>query len=170
MARVGLEDSHSHLQEIKDSARKNLSLHRYKESGSIFVISKAKVIIVSTDFTNSSSLDFADFFYTISDSQGVIEYKVGDQLRIGVVQYYQPWDSYIGLAMDKDELFAPKNLFVKINLLVLLVVLVIAGLFALAIHHFSSPPFFASPVLPSWSAAVTSTLKFPAILSWNLPP
>jgi PAS domain S-box-containing protein len=140
LARVGLEDSRSHLLEIKENALHSLGSYRYKNTGSIFVISKERGILLSTDFTDPSSADFSLFLRILTQAPGIIEYTVGAKERIGVVEYYQPWDSYIGLTMDRQELFAPRNLFIKINLLVLLGVLAIAALFSLAIHHFLITP------------------------------
>ncbi len=140
LARVGLEDSQSHGQEIRESAYETLRLYRYKDSGSIFVIDSKGTIHISSDFTDSASADFTSLFSALGQTPATIEYSVAGQERIGVVDFYQPWDCYIGLAMDRDELFAPRNLFVQINLIVLGVVLVIAGLFALAIHNFVITP------------------------------
>jgi len=140
LARVGLEDSVSHRQEIQENGLVALSIYRYKDTGSIFVISSTEAITLSTDFLDSSSEDFNHFFATLKKSQTFLEYRANNKTRIGVATYYQPWDSYIGLAMDQDELFAPRNNFIQINLVVLAIVVIIAGLFALAIHHLLITP------------------------------
>ncbi|MBU1640136.1 MAG: PAS domain S-box protein, partial [Proteobacteria bacterium] len=140
LARVGLEDSHSHLLEIKKSALLSLGRYRYKNTGSVFVVTKERSILLATDFSDPGSTDFSSFFRILTLAPDIIEYTIGATERIGVVEYYQPWESYIGLTMDRQELFAPRNLFIKINLLVLLGVLAIAALFSLAIHHFLITP------------------------------
>ncbi len=140
LARVGLEDSVSHRQEIQKNGLATLSLYRYKETGSAFVISSTADITLSTDFLDSSNEDFSHFFSTLNKKQSFLEYRVDRQTRIGVATYYQPWDSYIGLAMDRDELFAPRNNFIRINLVVLVIVVIVAIIFALAIHHFVITP------------------------------
>lgn len=134
LARVGLEDSRSHRQEIKDEAYTFLQNYQYKKTGSIFVVSREGDLIIPADLPDSTSADYRLFMDKLEPDIDTIEYKVEKRKRIGVVHYYQPWQSYIGLAMDRRELFAPRDLFVKINVIVLAVVLAIAALFTLAIH------------------------------------
>mgnify|MGYP005838571329 CR=1 FL=1 len=134
LTRVGLEDSRSHRQEIKDEAYAFLRSYQYKETGSVFVVSREGDLIISTDFSDTTSADYRRFIDKLQPDTDTIEYQVGGRQRIGVVRYYRPWQSYIGLAMDRRELFAPRDLFVKINVIVLAVVLAIAALFTLAIH------------------------------------
>jgi len=140
LARVGLEDSVNHRKEIQEKGLVDLSTYRYKETGSVFVISSTEDITLSTDFLDSSSQDFTEFFATLKKAHAPLEYRGAGKARIGVATYYQPWNSYIGLAIDRDELFAPRNSFIRINLVVLAIVVVIAALFALAIHHLLVTP------------------------------
>ena len=140
LARVGLEDSQSHRQEIREAAYSTLRLFRYKETGTVFVVGYDRQIVLSSDFTEPTGTDFKTFFTSLTGVSPLIEYQVEGKERIGVAHYYKPWQSYIGLAMDRKELFAPRDLFLKINLLVLLVVVGIAGLFAIIIHHYLITP------------------------------
>ena len=140
LARVGLEDSQSHRQEIQENAYSTLRRFRYKETGTVFVVRYDRQIILSSDFTDPGTTDFKTFYTALSGASKLIEYQVDGKARIGVAHYYKPWQSYIGLAMDRRELFAPRDLFIKINLLVLLAVVAIAGLFSIIIHHFLITP------------------------------
>ncbi len=135
LARVGLEDSASHRQEILDNALLDLAGYRYKESGSVFVVSTDATLILSADFQGADSPDFPPFFANLQGDFSTFKYKVAGKARIGVATYYPPWDSYIGLSLDKNELLAPKNRFIRITLLVLAIVVIIASLFGLAIHY-----------------------------------
>jgi PAS domain S-box-containing protein len=140
LARVGLEDSAGHRQEIKESALQNLAAFRYKATGTVFVINANRSITLSRDFSDPDSPLFADFFAALGKERATIAYQAAGHERIGAVRYYPPWDAFIGLAMDRDELFAPRARFVRLNLVVLAVVVLIALLFTLAIHHFLITP------------------------------
>jgi PAS domain S-box-containing protein len=140
LERIGLEDSQVHLKEIRENALKDLSHYRYKQTGTIFVVGKDRKIVISADFDEPTSQNFDVFFSQIGQAREMIEYQTETQKRIGVTYYYPVWDAHIGLTIDRQELFAPRNLFIQINLTVLLVLIFIASLCALTIHHFIISP------------------------------
>jgi PAS domain S-box-containing protein len=136
--RIGLEDSETHLLEIKNSALADMGHFHYKDTGSIFVVENQGKILLATDFSTHNVPSLAEF----RQESGMIEYQTATRNRIGVVQYYSPWNAYIGLSMDRGELFAPRSLFIRISLVVLFCVLFFASLCAVAIYH-----LIVSPVL-----------------------
>lgn len=140
LERVGLEDSLTHIKEIKENAILDLSRYRYKQTGTAFVLKKNGNIIISSDFDDQNAQNFATFFSQIKQNQDMVKYLAKTKNRIGVTTYYPAWDAYIGISMDRHELFAPRNLFIQINIIVLLMLLFIASLCALAIHHFIISP------------------------------
>lgn len=170
LARVGLEDSRSHRQEIKDEAYTFLQNYQYKKTGSIFVVSREGDLIIPADLPDSTSADYRLFMDKLEPDIDTIEYKVEKRKRIGVVHYYQPWQSYIGLAMDRRELFAPRDLFVKINVIVLAVVLAIAALLPWPFIFSSFVPSYVSATLPTSSATVICRPVSGGVSSLNWPP
>ena len=135
LKRVGLEDSQDHQREIMTAALKSFADYRYKETGTLFVIRFNKNILLSSDFKNSSSDDFSSFFTWLQDGISPMTYQVNGVTKRAVVQYYQPWESFVGLSMEAEELFAPRNLFVRINLGVLGLVLTVAAIFIWWLQH-----------------------------------
>ena len=140
LERIGLEDSQIHLDEIKANAITDLRRYKYKKSGTVFVISKSGKVIISNDFSRYDIPDINAFLEQIKHSETMLEYRTSTTQRIGVAQYYPYWDAYIGLSMDRRELFAPRDLFIKISLTVLFFMLIIAALCTLPIHHFIIAP------------------------------
>ena len=140
LQRIGLEDSLQHRDEIKQNALKNLAGFRYKQTGSVFVISKAGKIIISNEFTNTNNSDFKDFITGLNDGSGQLTFSIGKHKRFSVFRFYQPWDSYIGLAIDQEELFIYKTLFVRIVLMLLAAVLLGTLLFSSLIQRLLITP------------------------------
>ncbi|RJX19081.1 MAG: PAS domain S-box protein [Desulfobulbus sp.] len=130
LQRIGLDDSQPHLEEIKTAALQEFGSFRYKESGSIFVIGKDQKIILSQDFLTRADNGYPAFFKDLAEEQGTLNYAADGRDRFAVYQYYAPWDSYVGLAVDRSELFALKNLFVNIALMLLVAVLLSTILFS----------------------------------------
>ena len=140
LQRIGLEDSLKHRNEIRQDALKDLAGFRYKETGSIFVISKAREIIISNEFANSTDSAFNIFATGLKGKSGSLTFAVGKHKRFSVYRFYQPWDSYIGIAIDQNELFAYKYLFVKIVLMLLAAVLLGTILFSSFIQRLLITP------------------------------
>ncbi len=130
LRRIGLEDSSDHLNEIKRDALKEFASFRYKETGTVFVINRAGDIILSSDFNQNNESDFDTFVTRLKDTDKTLTFSVGEQKRYSVYKFYQPWDSYIGIAINQNELFAYKYLFIKIVLLLLAAVLLGTFLFS----------------------------------------
>ncbi len=140
LERIGLEDSQTHLNEIKKNAITNLRHYQYKKTGTIFVISKDGDIILSKDFSAQDTSNLNSLFTQLKDTKQMIEYRNRTTRRIAVTQFFSYWNAYVGLAMDKKELFAPRNLFIIISLTVLFFMLFIASLCTLPIHRFIIAP------------------------------
>ncbi len=141
LRRVGLEDSQSHLDEIKTDGLAKLAATRYKETGRVFVVNRDRTILLSEYFQNSSDPEFSAFFTQLaSDGRHTLSYTVSDRNMLAVSRYYTPWQSYIGLCISYDELFAAKNLFLRISLLVLALALIIALAFMIAMQKFIISP------------------------------
>ncbi len=140
LKRVGLEDSQAHLQEIKKQGLETLSAFTYKQSGFAFVINKTGEILLSEDFTSVEDKGFADFFKKIAGAQTLVAYENMEGQQIAIVSYYKPWAAYVGISMQRSELFAPRELFVRLNLMVLLVVFLIASAFAWGFQHLIIAP------------------------------
>ncbi|MBI4793061.1 MAG: cache domain-containing protein [Deltaproteobacteria bacterium] len=115
LRRVGLEDSGAHLDEIKKSALAAFAATRYKETGTMFVIGDDKTILLSPDFSSSVDEDFMPFFTSVTAVRdGIVEYTVKGSHKLAACRYYPPWQSYIGLTINRDELFAAHNKFVPV--------------------------------------------------------
>ncbi|MEW6291442.1 MAG: PAS domain S-box protein [Thermodesulfobacteriota bacterium] len=141
LRRIGLEDSVTHLDEIRQAALASLAATRYKESGSVFVIGQDRTIYLSTDFTDSTAADFLPFFSDLSShGEGIIDYEAGGTHRLAAYHFYQPWQSYIGLAISRDELFAAYNKFISISMVVLAAAVAIAFLFILGMQRLIITP------------------------------
>ena len=82
LQRIGLEDSSKHRNEIRQDALKDFAGFRYKETGSIFVISKAEEIILSNEFTNTNDSTFDIFTAGLKDKSGSLTFAVGNQKTI----------------------------------------------------------------------------------------
>ncbi|MHB8790099.1 MAG: PAS domain S-box protein [Desulfobulbaceae bacterium] len=140
LQRIGLEDSHTHRDEIRAAALREFASFRYKETGSLFVIGKDQKIILSQDFLTRADKGYPDFFAGLAADQGTLNFTADERSRFAVSQYYAPWDSYVGLAVDRRELFALKNLFVNIALMLLIAVLLSTVLFSGLIQRLMITP------------------------------
>ncbi|MCF6186770.1 MAG: hypothetical protein L3J49_04745 [Desulfobulbaceae bacterium] len=107
LVRVGLEDSQLHRREIIEEALKSFSDYRYKRTGRLFVIRADRDILLTSDFKDTSSVDFSLFFTRLQSGESPVVYQVGGVQRRAVVKYYTPWERFVGLSIDEDELFAP---------------------------------------------------------------
>ncbi len=141
--RIGLEDSQSHRDEIKRDALATLAASRYKKTGNIFVISREGAILLSTSFTDSGTPEFAAFFRKLQAGGDTITYRANGQDMLAVARFFEPWQSHIGLSISHGELFAAKNLFLRISLIVLAVALLIAVGLMLAMQRFLIRPIIA---------------------------
>jgi len=140
LQRIGLEDSQQHLAEIRDAALKEFAGYRYKETGSVFVVGRNQDLIQSPDFNTRADNGFAEFFSLLQSGEGKMKY-VADRIdRFAVYQFYPPWDSYIGLAINQGELFALKNLFINITGMLLVAVLLATFLFSRLIRYLMINP------------------------------
>ncbi len=124
LPRIGLDDSAGHRDGVRQTALKELSHFRYKETGSSFVISKTGEIILSSHYSSSADRGFADFFAQLrNQDSGSLTFTVDGHDQFSVFRFYPPWNSYIGIAIDQHELFAYKDLFIRIVLMLLAAVL-----------------------------------------------
>jgi PAS domain S-box-containing protein len=130
LQRIGLEDSQAHRDEIRETALQEFGAFRYKESGSVFVIGKDQRITLSRDFLTRADKGFPEFFTGLSLDNGIFQYTADNRDMLAVYQFYQPWESYVGLTVDRRELFALKYLFVNIALMLLMAVLLSTVLFS----------------------------------------
>ncbi|WP_456387147.1 PAS domain S-box protein [Desulfolithobacter sp.] len=141
--RVGLEDSQVHLQEIMDDGLRSFAAFRYKNTGTMFVVRSDGTILLSSDFSDSRSPGFAEFFSLLKKGSSPFAYRVEDAAKRAVFEYYEPWDSYVGLSMEDAELLAPRDLFVQINLAVLVLVVAVALLFTQALQNYLVAPLIS---------------------------
>jgi len=130
LARIGLEDSQVHRLQIRDAALQAFAAYRYKKSGRMFVIDHQGRFVLPPDSANWKKGEKSPFFDVLVDNITPLRFRDGAAARLAVVRYYQPWDSYVGLSMEEKELFAPRRLFVRINLGLLALVLGVAVVFA----------------------------------------
>ena len=140
LQRIGLEDSASHRDEIKRDALKEFGAFRYKETGSLFVISTAGDIVLANDFTQKDINDFETFLSGLKDQSGSMTFSVGDHKRFTVFRFYRPWDSYLGISIDQHELFAYKDLYVRIVLMLLAAIILGTFLFTNLIQRLIIAP------------------------------
>ena len=131
----GPGESAARENEIRTTALRELAAIRYKETGSVFVVGKDQSIILSQDFLTRADIGYSDFFSGLAGTEGIINYSADGRNRFAAYRYYAPWDSYVGLAVDSRELFALKNLFVSIALILLVAVLLSTVLFSSLIQR-----------------------------------
>jgi len=140
--RVGLEDSQVHLDEIKAKALESFDGYRYMKSGTVFVVQENGTIVLAKDFRGARGHGFQTFFASLRQqaTEGIVRYTAGTDRRLAAFLFYPPWRSYVGISVSEEELFAPRDLFLRINLLVLAVVLAIAVFFTLGLRQFLITP------------------------------
>ncbi|MEZ0328830.1 MAG: ATP-binding protein [Dissulfuribacterales bacterium] len=137
---VGLEDSEEHKEAIRIDAFKRFSEYSYKNTGSMFVIDNYGKILIGREITTTPWEDIRKSSTNPHKAQ-VIQYQQKDKKRWGVVVFYEPWQYYIGIAMDEDELFAQSIALQKLQLAMMAVSLLIAFL-AVTISRY----FFITPL------------------------
>ncbi|MDH3328418.1 MAG: Cache 3/Cache 2 fusion domain-containing protein, partial [Desulfobulbaceae bacterium] len=110
---ISSEDGNSsiHLQEIKNQTLENLARFRYKDSGEVFVIHRDKTILISKDFKNQDDKNFAAFYNLLQREKEILQYRSGTDNKLAVFRYYRPWESFIGISINRQELFALTNLY-----------------------------------------------------------
>ena len=141
--RIGLEDSLVHQREIKNLALNEFKAYRYRDSGSVFVVNRSGEILLAKEFAADNDPHFHDFLTTLnttSPGQHIITYDNAVGRQLAAFEYYQPWESYVGLTISHDELFAPKHMFLQINLTVLAMVLLVAALFVYGLQRYLIRP------------------------------
>ncbi len=116
--------------DIKNTIREDLSILRYRETGTYFVIDLEKNIDLSADFKNNYGTDFDAFFRSLSQQGSVFQFTVAGTKKFCINKFYPPWNGFIGVTIDEKELFLPRNVFIKIVLLLLLAVVLGAILFS----------------------------------------
>lgn len=136
--RVGLEDSQVHLDEIRQMALRDFALFRYMESGMVVVIEEDGTPVPTGHLADSETHDLSELFLLLQGRRepGVFLFDSDGEKRLAAMLFYEPWQSYVGICINEDELFSPRDAFLYINLLVLAVVLLIAALLTLAIRQF----------------------------------
>lgn len=140
LQRIGLEDSLPHNQEIYNEGLKKLEAYSFRDSGFAFVVARDGRVLVSEDFTSQKDQGFTGFLAKIKADPGLVAYDNITGGQIAVATYYPPWDAYVGISMERGELFAPRDLFVRINVLVLTAVLLISILFTWGVQYFIITP------------------------------
>jgi len=119
-AETTAENEHGiRVQESRKEALADLSSFRYKDSGRAFVIRDDKSILLSGDFSDHHDAGFDDFFALLQGKKAVIQYRAGPVRKFAVFTYYQPWQSFIGISINRRELFALTGFFFRISLLLL---------------------------------------------------
>jgi len=166
LQRVGLEDSEEHRQEIFQEALADFADFRYRKSGSVFVIRRDGAILLSSVFASSAAPGFPDFLQALrTHQQGLLRYKSTQGVRLAAIRYYPPWESHVGIGIDRDELFAPKTILYSIHLLILVLAIGIAALFAAVFQRYLLSPLilltdFATRVRQGEQAAAPLSGKF----------
>ncbi len=141
LQRVGLEDSEEHRQEIFQEALADFADFRYRKSGSVFVIRRDGAILLSSVFASSAAPGFPDFLQALrTHQQGLLRYKSTQGVRLAAIRYYPPWESHVGIGIDRNELFAPKTLLFSIHLLILALAIGIAALFTAVFQRYLISP------------------------------
>ncbi|MCW8888837.1 MAG: cache domain-containing protein, partial [Gammaproteobacteria bacterium] len=136
LQRIGLEDSETHLQDIRDSALLQFANYRYKETGSVFVLTNDGRIVISHDFDTGERVTQHSFIAaTQGTNEGIVEYAVNSVEKLAVFRHYPAWNETIGLSINKEELFNARNMFLRVILVVLLFSLILATLSLLVLRR-----------------------------------
>lgn len=134
LQRIGLEDSKTHIIEIHTKALEQFSNYLYKKSGTIFVLSKDGRMLISKDFAPNESISDPLIISAVeTHTEGVIEYAVNGKEKLAVFRHYEPWNETIGLSISKSELFAARDMFLRIILVVLAITLTLSAIALLSL-------------------------------------
>ncbi|HET98261.1 MAG TPA: PAS domain-containing protein, partial [Desulfurivibrio alkaliphilus] len=89
------------------------------------------------EFAVQKDHDFAELFAQLQGQRQPVvhRFNVNGEKRMAAMMFYEPWQNYLGICVSEDELFAPRHAFLRINLLVLAVALLIAVLLTLVIRQ-----------------------------------
>ncbi len=134
--RVGLEDSQEHRREILENGLAAFAAFRYKGTGRLFVVQREGRVLLAGGIPEQGTAEFPRFFAKLRTGISPIEYRLGGRTMRAVFRYYQPWQSFVGLSMDKEELFFHHGIFARINLAILLVGLAIAAGFTWLLQRY----------------------------------
>ncbi len=142
LQRIGLEDSFIHRRQIREMALERFAGYTYKKSGAVYVIKKEGTTVLPRNDRSNEETEFPArkesrmvLLEKMSDrEEGIVEYTKADKKRLAAYRFYEPWQSYVGLGIDKDELFAARNVFIKLNAMVLIVVVIFAILAMLTLN------------------------------------
>lgn len=122
---VGLEDSEEHKEAIQMDALKRFSEYSYKNTGSMFTIDNHGQILIGQDIPKQVRENIIKAS-TSTHTAKVIQYQQNDKKRWGVMVFYEPWQYYIGITIDENELFDQTIIFQNILLFMMAVSLLIA--------------------------------------------
>lgn len=136
---VGLEDSEEHLAAIKTRAMEGFRTYKYRSTGVMFVATREGALILDAGVSNQGP-EYEEFKRALHGQQGVITYAKDGKARWGVFMLYEPWQYYLGITLENAELFAHREQFQRINLLMMAISIIIALMFVLTSQHLFIQP------------------------------
>ena len=143
LQRVGLEDSQHHLEEIRETALAEFRRFSYMESGVVLVIGSGGDPVLGEIFQGPGDPDFLALLYELAPTTAgpeIVSHWAGGEKRLAAVLFYPPWQSHIAFSVEQKELFAPRDTFLRINLLVLAAALLGGILFTLLLRRYLIQP------------------------------
>ncbi len=121
LKRFGLEDSEYHLKEIKKLTLEDYKNFKFEKTGKVFVIKKNGKPILFFDNRTYSLIKKLK-----RNKNGLLEFNFKNHSYLIYYTYYPRWKSYIGIYVDKNEIFHSKYIFVKLIILAFCIGLIIA--------------------------------------------
>ncbi len=112
LKRFGLEDSEFHKKEIKEITLKEFKKYTFENSGKVFVITKDGKSIIYPSKISTSLLHLLD------SNKNYIEFSINGEKVFAVYKFYPRWNSYVGIYINKNEIFHLRDIFLRIMFLV----------------------------------------------------
>ena len=133
LERIGLEDSIKHIQEIKRISIEKFSAYEFGKTGRIFVVRPDGEMTLSGPLGDLKNDQLLDILHQLQSEQkakwGFAEFNAQGSSYVSIYTFYPRWNSFIGIAVQKGELFTPAYQFIFINTFTLAVTFLIAILF-----------------------------------------
>ena len=134
LERVGLEDSLEHMKEVKDISLSEIKAHRFADTGRTFVIEATGRIVFSHRFRDENSPDFKDFFKKIQTGK-LKTFSAGGKTYLAYALYYPRGQSFIGIDIEKKEVYLPLYKYITVTAVTLIVAVAIGILLIIALQN-----------------------------------
>lgn len=125
-----------YVERSQNALLKKMQAHSFGESGRVYVFNSKKHMLLHKDLKKEEIMENLYFIdEMIQNKNGKISYQYNGTQRFCVYVYYPNWDWFIALSIDEAEIFAARQFYLKIVMIVSLSVFftvwLLSSLFAL---------------------------------------